>query len=114
MPINYQVNVTNLNTNTLELERVSALPPLSLPSPSPLHPPSMPTAAVSPQVGVSGDVSRDRESLSYDDTDSEICQLHEFSIISLNDAGSSAPASITETIPISEPPCTPHTHCVAL
>ena len=74
----------------------------------------MPTAAVSPQVGVSGDVSRDRESLPYDDTDSEICQLHEFSIISLNDAGSSAPASITETIPISEPPCTPHTHCVAL
>ena len=81
----------------------------------PSPPPSMPTAAVPPppQVEVSGDVNRDRESLSYNDTDSEICQLHEFSIISLNDAGSSAPASITEPIPISEPPCTPHTHCVA-
>ena len=34
--------------------------------------------------------------------DSEECQLHEFKVVSWNDAGDSEPEVITETLPISE------------
>ena len=34
--------------------------------------------------------------------DSEECQLHEFKVVSWNDAGDSEPAVITQTLPISE------------
>ena len=36
------------------------------------------------------------------DTDSEQCQLYEFSVTSFNDIGESEAAVITETLPISE------------
>ena len=50
---------------------------------------------------MSGDDRRDRQSFRYN-ADSELCQLHKFSVVSVNDAGEGLPATITETVPISE------------
>jgi hypothetical protein len=41
------------------------------------------------------------ESFTYNDTDSDLCQLHEFQVVSTNDAGPGQPVSIRVTLPIS-------------